>query len=84
MGKIQDDNRLYSFLRPFVDYHIHKAFRHYKVVGTENIPENAACIFGANHTNTLMDALVLLKVNREKKVFIARGDIFKKPAKRRE
>lgn len=80
MGKIQDDNRLYSFLRPFVDYHIHKAFRHYKVVGTENIPENAACIFGANHTNTLMDALVLLKVNREKKVFIARGDIFKKPA----
>lgn len=80
MGKIQDDNRLYSFLRPFVDYHIHKAFRHYKVFGTENIPENAACIFGANHTNTLMDALVLLKVNREKKVFIARGDIFKKPA----
>lgn len=80
MGKIQDDNRLYSFLRPFVDYHIHKAFRHYKVVGAENIPENAACIFGANHTNTLMDALVLLKVNREKKVFIARGDIFKKPA----
>lgn len=80
MGKIQDDNKLYSFLRPYVDYHVKKAFRRYKVVGFDNIPKNAACIFGANHTNTLMDALVLLSMNREKKVFIARGDIFKKPA----
>lgn len=79
MAKIQDDNKLYSFLRPYVDYHIRKAFRRYQVVGTENIPQNAACIFGANHTNTLMDALVLLCMSREKKVFIARGDIFKKP-----
>ncbi len=80
MGKIQEDNKLYSFLRPFVDHHLKKSFRQYKVVGTENIPQNAACIFGANHTNTLMDALVPLSMNREKKVFIARGDMFKKPA----
>lgn len=79
MSKIQDDNALYSILRPFVDHHTRKAFRRFKVVGKENIPQNAACIFGANHTNTLMDALVLLSVNNEKKVFIARGDIFKKP-----
>lgn len=78
MNKIQDNSKLYSFLRPFVDYHIRKAFRRYKVVGTENIPQDAACIFGANHTNTLMDALVLLRMSKEKKVFIARGDIFKK------
>ena len=80
MAKIQDDNKLYSFLRPFVDHHVRKAFRRYKVIGKENIPQNAACIFAANHTNTLMDALVLLSMNSEKKVFIARGDIFKKPA----
>ena len=79
MSKIQDDNKLYSFLRPYVDYHVRKAFRRYKVVGYDKIPQNAACIFGANHTNTLMDALVLLCMNHEKKVFIARGDIFKKP-----
>lgn len=79
MAKIQDDNKLYSFLRPFVDHHIRKAFRRYKVIGTENIPQDGACIFAANHTNTLMDALVLVSMNREKKVFIARGDIFKKP-----
>ena len=79
MAKIQDDNKLYSFLKPFVDYHIKKSFRRYKVTGKENIPQNAACIFAANHTNTLMDALVLLCASREKKVFIARGDIFKRP-----
>lgn len=79
MGKIQDDNNLYSFLRPFVDRHLKRSFRRYEVVGLENIPQNAACIFAANHTNTLMDALVLLSMSREKKVFIARGDIFKRP-----
>lgn len=80
MRKIQDDNKLYSFLRPYVDYHARKSFRRYKVVGYDKIPQNAACIFGANHTNTLMDALALLCMSHEKKVFIARGDIFKKPA----
>ena len=79
MGKVQEDNILYSMLRPFIDHHLRKSFRQYKVVGTENIPQNAACIFAANHTNTLMDALVPLSMNPEKKVFIARGDIFKKP-----
>lgn len=79
MGKIQDNNKFYSFLRPFVDRHLKRSFRRYEVVGLENIPQNAACIFAANHTNTLMDALVLLCMSREKKVFIARGDIFKKP-----
>lgn len=80
MSKIQDDRKLYSFLRPYVDHHVKKAFRQYEVVGIENIPQNAACLFAANHTNTLMDALVLLSMNHEKKVFIARGDMFKKPA----
>lgn len=79
MAKIQDDNKLYTILRPFVDHHLRKSFRRYKVIGQENIPQDGACIFAANHTNTLMDALVLLSMNSEKKVFIARGDIFKKP-----
>lgn len=79
MGKIQDGNIFYTILKPFVDYHVRKSFRRYDVIGKENIPQNAACIFSANHTNTLMDALVLLSMSREKKVFIARGDIFKRP-----
>ncbi len=78
MAKIQDDNILYTCLKPFIDHHLNKSFRRYEVKGLDKVPQNAACIFSANHTNTLMDALVLLRMNREKKVFIARGDIFKK------
>ena len=79
MAKIQDDNLFYYCAKPFIDHHLRKSFSNYKVIGLENIPQDAACIFSANHTNTLMDALVLLSMTREKKVFIARGDIFKKP-----
>lgn len=79
MGKIQDDNWLYSFLRPFVDYHTKKGFKRYKVMGMENIPKDGACVFGSNHCSALVDALVLLATDRQKKVFIARADIFNNP-----
>ena len=78
MGKIQDDNWLYSFLRPYVDHHTFRGFRRYKIVGKENIPEGA-CVFASNHCNTLMDAMVILATSHGKKVFIARGDIFQNP-----
>lgn len=78
MGKIQDDNWLYSLLRPYVDHHTYRAFRRYQIVGKENIPDGA-CIYGSNHCNTLMDAMVILGTSHEKKVFIARGDIFQNP-----
>ena len=78
MGKIQDDNWLYSFLRPYVDHHTFRAFRKFQIVGKENIPEGA-CVFGSNHCNTLMDAMVILATSHQKKVFIARGDIFQNP-----
>ena len=79
MGKIQDDNRLYSIVKPFVDHHTRRSFTRFHIIGKENIPKDGACIFGSNHCNTLMDALVLLATSRRKKVFIARGDIFKNP-----
>lgn len=78
MGKIQDDDRLYSFLRPYVDHHTFRGFRKFQIIGKENIPEGA-CVFGSNHCNTLMDAMVLLGTSHQKKVFIARGDIFQNP-----
>lgn len=78
MGKIQDDNWLYSFLRPYVDHHTFRAFRKFQIVGKDNIPEGA-CVFGSNHCNTLMDAMVILATSHQKKVFIARGDIFQNP-----
>lgn len=36
-------------------------------------------IYGINHSNTLMDALVVLATSHHKKVFMARGDIFANP-----
>ena len=78
MGKIQDDNWLYSLLKPHVDHHTNRAFRRFRIVGKDNIPEGA-CVFGSNHCNALMDAMVILATSCDKKVFIARGDIFQNP-----
>ena len=79
MRKIQDDNTLYSICKYAVDHHTRRSFRRIQIVGKENIPTDGAVVFGSNHCNTLMDALVLLATSRQKKVFIARADIFQKP-----
>ena len=77
--KIQDPDFVYSLLLPYVNHHTRRAYRRFEVHGKENLPRNCATIFGVNHSNTLMDALVLLASDNIKKVFIARGDIFKNP-----
>ena len=77
--KIQDPNFWYSLFLPYVNWHTRCAYRRFEVHGKRNIPKDKALIFGVNHSNTLMDALVLLASNNAKKVFIARGDIFKNP-----
>ena len=77
--KIQDPDFWYSFLLPYVNWHTRRAYRRFEVHGKKNIPKDSALVFGVNHSNTLMDALVLLSADNIKKVFIARGDIFKNP-----
>ena len=77
--KIQDPDLWYSFFLPYVNWHTRLSYRRFEVHGKENIPKDSAVIFGVNHSNTLMDALVLLAANNARKVFIARGDIFKNP-----
>ena len=77
--KIQDPDFWYTFLLPYVNWHTRRAYRRFEVKGKENLPKNVATVFGVNHSNTLMDALVLLSSDNIKKVFIARGDIFKNP-----
>ncbi len=78
--KIQDPDFWYSFLLPYVNWQTRRAYSRFEVHGKKHIPKEAALIFGVNHSNTLMDALVLLSANSVRKVFIARGDIFKNPA----
>lgn len=75
--KIQDYDRLYSFLRYFVDFNLKMSYRTIKYIGREKIPTDGAVIYAPNHTNALMDALIILAMDRKAKVFVARADIFK-------
>ena len=77
--KIQDYSWWYSTLRHYVDLTLKLSYRNIRYVGLEKIPQNSAIIYAPNHTNALMDALVILTMDRKPKVFVARADIFKKP-----
>ena len=77
--KIQDPDGLYSLLFNYVHFSVVHSYRKILHVGKENIPQDGAVIFAPNHTNTLMDALVVLCFDHTPKVFVARADIFKKP-----
>lgn len=77
--KIQDFNGLYAFLRHYVDFSLRMAYRKIKYVGLEKVPADGAVIYAPNHTNALMDALVILAMDSKQKVFVARADIFKNP-----
>ena len=75
--KIQDYDSLYSMLFHYVRFSVKHSYRSILQVGEENIPKDGAIIFAPNHTNTLMDALVVLAYNCQPKVFVARADIFR-------
>ena len=76
--KIQDFNLLYATLRYYVDLVLKLSYRNIRYVGRQNVPKDGAVIYAPNHTNALMDALVILAMDRKAKVFVARADIFKK------
>ena len=77
--KIQDYNLGYTILKPYVDFLIKCSYNKILHVGRENVPTDGAIILAPNHTNTLMDALVVLASDNRRKVFVARADIFRVP-----
>ena len=82
MGRkhIYDNDWLYSALKIFwTDWAIRHSYRKYEVHGGESVPEDGAIILCPNHCNTLMDALVVLRSHKDKMVFGARADLFRKP-----
>ncbi len=79
VNKIQDYNFAYDFLRYYVDFALKLSYRNIKYVGREYIPRDGAVIFAPNHTNALMDALIILAIDHQPKVFVARADIFRNP-----
>lgn len=66
--KIQDYNRWYHLLRRYVDFVLRLSYRSIRYVGRENIPQDGAVIYAPNHTNALMDALVVLAMDKKAKV----------------
>ncbi len=77
--KIQDYDPAYAFLRHYVDLALRLSYRTVRYVGRERIPQDGAVIYAPNHTNALMDAMVILAMDRKAKVFVARADIFRNP-----
>ena len=75
--KIQDYDIKYNLLFRYVAFTLRHSYSSILHVGKENIPTDGAIIFAPNHTNTLMDALVALTIDRKPKVFVARADIFR-------
>ena len=78
MRKIWERDRLYTFLRHYVDTCTLASYRKMRVSG--HIPAEQAVLICPNHTNTLMDALVVLRSRKAPTVFGARADIFSQPA----
>lgn len=80
MGKkIQEYDGLYAFLRHYVDFVLKMSYRKVNYNGADKVPQDGAVIYAPNHTNALMDALLILAMDRKPKVFVARADIFKNP-----
>ena len=77
--KVQDYDFMYDFLRYYVDIVMKLSYRKIKYVGKEFIPKDGAIILAPNHTNALMDAMVVLGMDHQPKVFVARADIFRNP-----
>ena len=71
----------YSFVRNvFVRPLLYLSYRKVNVVGASSVPDTGPVIFAPNHQNALMDALAILCTKDRQPVFVARADIFRRPA----
>ena len=83
MKEIYEHDVFYAALRPLVDAYIHGSFKKIRYTGLGNIPKDGAVILAPNHCDALMDPFALLAMDRHRKVFVARADIFRKPVLRK-
>lgn len=79
---IQDNNLLYNILCPLVKYATRCHYRHFVVRGKENLPTDGPYIIAPCHQQALMEPLAVLCFSPKPPVFLARADIFRKPALR--
>ncbi|MCF6364700.1 MAG: 1-acyl-sn-glycerol-3-phosphate acyltransferase [Bacteroidales bacterium] len=81
LGKVEKQSLLYSILKVYGRF-VHDFVFYKKVtyIGVENIPKNKPIFIAPNHQNALMDALAIIFSQKIQPVFLARSDIFQKPA----
>ena len=79
---IQDDDKLYNLLSPLVKFGTRCHYNGFVIRGTENLPRDGAYIIAPCHQQALMEPLAVLRFAPKPPVFLARADIFAKPAVR--
>lgn len=80
--EIQDNNRLYNFLSPLVQFGTRCHYQTFDIHGLENLPTDGAYIIAPCHQQALMEPLAVLNFAPKPPVFLARADIFAKPVVR--
>lgn len=81
MGKaIYNRNWLYTVLSPLVQFGTRCHYNHFDVHGLENLPKDGPYIFAPCHQQCLMEPLVVLCFSPKPPVYLARADIFRRPA----
>ncbi|MBR5056166.1 MAG: 1-acyl-sn-glycerol-3-phosphate acyltransferase, partial [Bacteroidales bacterium] len=78
--KIYENGWWYDHLRYITDAYKRASYRRLKFEGIEKIPSDGSVIYAPNHCCALMDPLAVLIMKHEPVVFVARADIFSKPA----
>ncbi|MBO4657586.1 MAG: 1-acyl-sn-glycerol-3-phosphate acyltransferase, partial [Bacteroidales bacterium] len=81
-SKVNKWNFFYELTYNYLHFvHNYVYYRQYRVNGKENLPKDEGYLVISNHQNSLNDALgILFATGKKHPVFIARADIFKKPA----
>ena len=79
---IQDRNIGYEILHPVSIFATHCHYQRTVIRGRENLPRDGAYIIAPCHQNALMEPMAMLAVLPSRIVFLARADIFQKPAVR--
>ena len=77
--RIHRNGRRYRLVRFHGDLCTWLSYRKFQVTGLENIPTDGSVILAPNHSNALMDAMVILRTRKGPTVYGARADLFENP-----
>ncbi|MBO7478895.1 MAG: 1-acyl-sn-glycerol-3-phosphate acyltransferase [Bacteroidales bacterium] len=79
---INKKDLLYKIAHKYLHFvHNYVYYRQFRITGRENLPKDEGYLIISNHQNSHNDALgILFSTGRKYPVFIARADLFNKPA----